>query len=469
MLSVIVSLTKYFSLFISCFYSYIKLMKIKLQWLNILDLFVAALFSTALYFSTIHLQILLPTFLLILSSIYNFIRYRFSFHNTISVSTIACGLVVFIFIINSIISLPLDYIFYKYIDNSIICDTVSIVILCILQFLLIFILFKIKRFRSGISLQTNDGNIELLFFISIFCIFIMTLFYAKNAVNSPIELLLVFIIFCGLALIIWWRKHIKNNYQRQLYSRNELIYEQRIEEYEKERVELLNQNNALAKIIHRDNKLIPAMVDAVNNLIKRSENIEGLQPLLTQLENLSAERQTIISNYQTDTDNLPNTKIIALDAVLHYLYNKAKQNKVNLEISLNNDCIPLLLSKVTDMTELITLICDLGENAIIATKEKLNGNILLSFGLSEELVPYFNFYDNGSFFDKKVIANMGRRRITTHKEDGGNGIGLMTLFEILNKYNASYSLNEQLINSEFTKCIEVTFDGLHNKTFILNN
>jgi hypothetical protein len=124
----------------------------------------------------------------------------------------------------------------------------------------------------------------------------MTLFYAKNAVNSPIELLLVFIIFCGLALIIWWRKHIKNNYQRQLYSRNELIYEQRIEEYEKERLELLNQNNALAKIIHRDNKLIPAMVDAVNNLIKRSENIEGLQPLLTQLENLSAERQTIISN-----------------------------------------------------------------------------------------------------------------------------------------------------------------------------
>jgi hypothetical protein len=121
------------------------------------------------------------------------------------------------------------------------------------------------------------------------------------------------------------------------------------------------------------------------------------------------------------------------------------------------------------MTELITLICDLGENAIIATKEKLNGNILLSFGLTEELVPYFNFYDNGSFFDKKVIANMGRRRITTHKEDGGNGIGLMTLFEILNKYNASYSLNEQLINSEFTKCIEVTFDGLHNKTFILNN
>ncbi len=469
MINDLIVILRWSLIFICSFYGYLKLAKIKIKLINLIDLIVVVILTIGLYYVTKQIRLLRPIGLLVLLCSYNWGRYRKSIFNTVNISTLSCGISIIAYAFAIIISIPFCFLIFLCKPSELVVNIVTVLIICVFQLILIFLIYRTKRFKSGISVQNNDGNLELLLLISILSIFLMTLFLTDNVDDSPFTIILICFIFCGLGLIVWWRKHITYNYQRQLYKRNGLIYEQRIEEYEKERVELLNQNDALAKIIHRDNKLLPAMVYAVNNLIKNSENIEDLQPLLTQLENLSAERQTIISNYQSNTDTLPKTNVIALDAVLHYLYNKAQQNNVKFEISLNNDCLPILLSKITDMTELITLICDLGENAIIAAKEQPTGNILLNFGLTEEAIPNLRIYDNGRHFDKKVIAIMGRRRITTHKEDGGNGIGLMTLFEILNKYNASYSLNEQLINSEFTKYIEVTFDGLHNKTFLLNN
>ena len=70
----------------------------------------------------------------------------------------------------------------------------------------------------------------------------MTLLYMDDIASSPTDLIVITIVFCGLALIIWWKKHVTNNYLKQLYKRNESIYEQRIEDYEKERQGLLNQN-----------------------------------------------------------------------------------------------------------------------------------------------------------------------------------------------------------------------------------
>lgn len=223
---------------------------------------------------------------------------------------------------------------------------------------------------------------------------------------------------------------------------------------------MLNQNAELSKIIHRDNKLIPAMVSAVKELIKNSPENVKLNGLLKQLNELSTEHREIINSYQKESDNLPTTGFIPIDAVLHYILSKSKQNNTEFTVNIANDCILDLLSKITDITDLTTILCDLGENALIATKNIVESKILFAFEYSETNALRINIYDNGPLFDEKVIANMGKKRITTHKDDGGSGFGLMTLFEILNKYNASFCLDERP-NNEFTKCIRLTFDNLH--------
>lgn len=466
MIEEITAITKYFVLFIGSFYGYIKLAKIKLRIINLLDLLAAIVFSIGLYYATKQLRILIPLCLLLISCLYILLRVRNSILNTVVISVIACGITLMTMAFAFICTVPIGYLTFLITPNIIIRDYITVIALDILQLLLTFLIYRIKRFKSGISIQNNDGTIELLLLISILSIFLMTLSYTENVAQSPFELIILTLIFCGLILIIWWKKYVTNKYHTQIYKRNEALYERRIEEYEHERNNLLNQNAELSKIIHRDNKLIPAMVMAVEELINNAPNNTELNGLLKQLEALSIEHKEIINAYQAKSDSLPKTGTSPIDAVLHYILAKAKQNDIEFNINIEKDCIPILVSKITDMTDLTTILCDLGENAIIATKNIPERKILIAFELSKTSEPSICFYDNGPLFDEKVIANMGKRKITTHKNDGGNGIGLMTLFETLNKYDASYILNENLNDSVYSKCITISFDGLQNKQFI---
>ncbi|MDE5943511.1 MAG: hypothetical protein K2H30_04810 [Clostridia bacterium] len=288
----------------------------------------------------------------------------------------------------------------------------------------------------------------------------MTLFYTNNIANSPLELIVLALLFCWLAFIIWWKKHVTNNYQKQIYKRNEMIYERRIEEYEQEREKLIKQNEELSKIIHRDNKLIPAMAGAVEKLIENAPDKKEFEDLLLQLKSLSSERNRVIDEYQAKTDSLPKTGNYSLDAVLHFLDSNAKQNKISTEFKIDNGAIPAALQAIKDPVDLNTLVCDLGENAVIATRHTENGKIFIAFEINNGIASV-SFYDNGPPFDKSVIENMGKKRITTHKNEGGSGIGLMTLFEILNRYNASYRLDEKPDRDGYTKCVSIIFDNLH--------
>lgn len=455
------------TIIVSCsLYGYFKLAKIKIGWINLIDLIFALILTTGLYFATKQIKILRPIGLLLLISLYNFARYRNPMLNTVIISTISCGISIISYTITTIASLPLDFLMFLCKPTELVANLVTVSIICILQLILIFLIYRIKRFKSGISVQNNDGNLELLLLVSILSIFLMTLVLTDNVKDSSFSIILICFIFCGLGFIIWWKKHITGNYRKQLYKRNEEQYETRIKEYEKERAELLDSNAELSKIIHRDNKLIPAMVIAVKELVKNGKSSEDANKILSQLEVLSLEHNEIIERYQAKSDILPKSDNAALDGVLRFIASKATQSCVELNVEIDKESIPLLLSKITDMTDLSTILCDLGENAIIAARDISNGKVFIKFELADMDKPCFYVYDNGALFDEKVIANMGKKKITTHLSDGGSGIGLMALFEILDKYKASFCLNESTENGQFTKYIKVTFDDFHKISII---
>lgn len=461
MLTDILAIIKNSALFIGSFYGYLKLSRIKLRLINLLDIIAAVLLGAGLYFATKQIRILLPIGYLLLTCLYCLLRYRRPALNTFTIGVISCGITIIILAVAVTVSIPLEYLVFKYITNETALNCVSLAVICILILIALILIYRVKRFKSGISVQNNDGSVELLLLISILSVFLFTLFYATDVASSPFEIIVLSIILCGLGFIVLWKKHITSSYNKKIQIRNEDLYEQRIKEYEKERGELLNQNAELSKIIHRDNKLIPALAEAVKKIIASAPNKKDYKDLLAQIEQLSAERKEVIAEYQAKADTLPKTENTALDAVIHYLHNKALQNGILAEFNVDNAAIPLLLDCVKDHTDLNTILCDLGENAIIAAKHVQSGKIRISFE-ADGNAPSISFYDNGDKFDEKVLANMGKRRITTHKSEGGSGIGLMTLFEILNKYNASYCLDEHLSDGTYTKQIKLTFDNLHN-------
>lgn len=458
----LISIIKYSVLFISNFYAFVKLSKRCLDFRNLIDLVFAVLFGILLYYTTRQFRLLVPIGLLLLTIIYTFIRYKNIFRlNTVTLSVIAYGITIGIMVFASVVALPLGAILYAVVDNLRIRNLIMIILLSVLQLVSIRILFKIKRFKSGLSLQNKDGIIELLLLISSFMIFLMTLFYTDSIGSSPTEIIILAIVFCGLTFIIWWRKHISNNYREQLYKRNESIYEERINTYEEEHLELIRQNEELSKIIHRDNKLIPAMVIAVEQLFSQTQYSDQVKPLLDQLKDIANEHNKVINEFEKANDTLPSTNNASLDAVVRFLFLKANKENIAFDFMTDNNAATLMMKAITNAIDLNTILCDLGENAIIATKGVKNGKILISFALNNNSFPYICFYDNGHLFDEKVIASMGKKRITTHSTDGGSGIGLMTLFEILQKYNASYCLDELPDEHGFTKKISITFDNLH--------
>lgn len=465
----ILSLIKFSAYYLCGFYSYGKISSIKPNKFRFFDLPAALAFSTVLYFATLKIRILIPLIYFLLSCLYLLIFYRQSCLETVTKTIVACGVTIFLFIISYALATPSSYLAYKILPSEPLRNLITQTIISCLQLIAVFLLFKIKRFKSGISPNIADGNFELLLLASAFCIFLMFLFYTGDIENTTIRITLILIIACGLEAIIWWRKHITNNYQKQVYKRNVGLLEERIKACEDEKAYLVKQNEDLAKIIHRDNKLVPAMAIAVEKLIEKngfdSESsdknfIDDLKNLQEQLQALSDEHSKLVKNYVNENETVELSGIISLDAVLEFLHSKARQNNIDCDIMIDRVCIRSL-KDIIDPTDLNTLLCDLGENAIIAVKGQTERKIGITFGCEQE-IAYIAVHDSGPFFDDKVINFMGRKKITTHKTDGGNGIGLMTIFEILRKYNASFYIDEKPSEQKYNKSVKIMFDGCGN-------
>ena len=59
-----------------------------------------------------------------------------------------------------------------------------------------------------------------------------------------------------------------------------------------------------------------------------------------------------------------------------------------------------------------------------------------------------------------TLVHLGTMKITTHKHEGGSGIGLSNAFDLFRQYNASFIVEEfAYADLSYTKKITVCFDG----------
>lgn len=303
------------------------------------------------------------------------------------------------------------------------------------------------------------------FFLSICIIICVIIISTPYTLHTYIIISSLFLIFpCALLLISWWRAIITRNYRRKLQQfemqklKNELVQK------EQEIARLLENNKALAQIIHRDNKLIPAMELAVNTFLQNRNTLSPQQlkeqglALAAHLQEMTKERQFILNDYQTDGQPLAATGICAVDAVLQLMYQRALQEQISYTLRIAENIKNTAMQSLSE-EDFSHLLADLIENAFIAMSDVTDKKILINLGrmgnhLSVEIS------DNGQPFSPEIFQDFGLKAHTTHAGNGGSGIGLMDIWKLKKKYRTSLVITEYAPGTySYTKQISLIFDA----------
>lgn len=364
-----------------------------------------------------------------------------------------------LFVAALFLSSPLLYLVYKSISDTETRNLCAYVIIAVVHVLLTNGASRLKRVRTNASLSEIFTD-RIAVIAGSVIVFIITVTYAMTSEQSPKSLyILTIVITLSCIELIYVLKNISmHTYVRKANENNAKRLEDELREKEGSISRLTDENMRLSKIIHRDNKMIPAMELAVEEILSCAspeEQRERSEQLLVRLRALSEERDGIVREIAQNSRDLPKTGLSATDGSLELLAAKADECGVTFDVSVLADKSSFTHNGLTEL-DLNTLLLDLGENAIHSASEAGGGHVLVLFGMEDGGFA-LNVYDSGAPFDKRVTEKLGRERVTTRGELGGSGIGLMTASQLADKYGASFIIDEHIDSDIFTKRVCVSF------------
>ena len=455
MIDFILSLIKYTAIFMCMLYAFTRLLRIKLKAWDVFDIPLFIALSAVLHFVKIYVKILVPIGLLISGIVFLFLRFRKTFYETVTVGTMALGISTVTYILAILLGFPIAVALY-FIENEIVKNIIIQLSISTIQIVGTFLLFKIKRLRSGVNPKGETATFEILLFLSVGCIFAWMLSYTKNATQSIYETVLLILTLFGLLLILWWRRHITYNYREAVKQQNVNLMEDTIEEYKLSAVEKDLQAAAAAKLFHYLNRVLPNCF----GLAERAAAQTGCADAFSVVEVLRGVlRELDIANNKFSFKNIPLTGVSAIDMPIMQLFAEAEHKSLNVSAKIFVDVEVWFTDGKLHKHDINILLIYLCDNALISAHGSQGARVRVELDATANKKPLIRIYDSGEQFDEEVLAKLGLEQITTHADEGGSGIGLFTVFEILAKYGASFTINEAPQTVGFTKCVEVAFDG----------
>lgn len=362
--------------------------------------------------------------------------------------------------INFVFMKLLDYDFKEY--SVIECISIGTI-----QIVLIYLLFKIKRFKDGFSFIKKGNEIKIrnkfgaVISISIVFIGIMLGIFKNNKTGRILAAIFAII---GVVMFYWIKKNITKHYKQKMKDRTVEILEDSIKEKDEEINELKDELSKALEINHKYNHRLSAMEKAVASLGDapsfNEEFAKEYSDVLDSLKEFSEEYKKEVELLNKH-DELPKTKIFSIDNLLEYMKSEAENNKIEFKLEVNIDVNELINSKI-EKCKLETMLADHIRDAIIAiiSNEKANnGRIKVIFDKIEECFEV-HVLDNGIEFEINTLLKLGLKPVTTHKISGGSGIGFMTTFNTLDDTKASLIIREFDASKEqdYTKDIVIRFD-----------
>lgn len=323
--------------------------------------------------------------------------------------------------------------------------------------ILFFILIKNKRLKKGIVFSyksKSDDQFDLLILnISTIILFLIGMFKICNEITMIGKMGSYIVI---LALIMF--ATIKKSFQ--VYYKQKLLFQQldeannEIQEKQKEIERLEEENLNFSKRSHSMAHKQEALEYKLNQLLMNEETTKEIG-IAAEIKELSKEL------YQKPIEELTKTGIQKIDDMLKFMQSECIKNNIDINLQITGNVYHIINNIIT-VEQLEILIADHIKDAIIAIKhtDNVNKSILVKLGKIDECYGLY-IYDSGIEFEKETLENLGKKPSTTHKDEGGTGMGFMNTFDTLRSCKGSLIIKEigKPSKDNFTKIIMIKFDG----------
>lgn len=370
--------------------------------------------------------------------------------SSILITVISMGINYALLLFALIISYCIDVIFK--INN----DYFSMIFIMIIHLIMLLSIFRIKKFKHGITFfEKNEYKDILILNISVIILFFIIIFPDSNFELS--KNLCVGIITFAILMFISAKKSLQLYYKQKLLeqelnkTKEELANKSReIEDLEAENIEISKKAHTLD---HKQKSLARKIDEMMINAEISKEEAAEVRDRLNEIGKELYKEKT--------TAELGKTEIPEIDDMLKYMQSKCSANKIDFELQLKGNIHHMTNNLITKQ-DLETLLADHIKNAIIAINhtDNVNRSILVKLGKIDETYGLC-IYDSGIEFEKETLENLGKKPSTTHKDEGGTGMGFMNTFDTLRKCNASLIIEEfnKPDKDNYTKAIMIKFDN----------
>ncbi|MBQ2718387.1 MAG: sensor histidine kinase [Clostridia bacterium] len=469
-MDVLVISIKYFFIALCGFYSFCKMQNMKISAQKRCFLLLGAIITSLLYMIVkqlvyeLYILALVVPFLLLVK-----LLLKLSFKTVIPIGLIAISFSFVVAVISVFFASFILFVSQKIFNfnATYIVNLIQNILTGVFQIIIVFLFFKIKRFRKGIPNLEKYVDSDLCIYISIAIILLMSFGEIKNKENVLIIFIAFLIAFFGIVLFFIWKSHLRKTYIQRQFNKEIDELNKNIDKLQLKNTEIEAENQALAKVIHRDNKVISSFINTLTIVAKETTDKiaqERLMEFINYLHKENADRKQYFITSQTTNNQILKTDVFAVDSILGLMRNKAIENGIEFKVYVDCSVQELIENSINEI-DLITILADLIENAIIATK--YSGEKIIEVKFYIKNCNYaVKVCDTGIPFESIVLEHFGSKKITTHINDGGSGIGLVTICELLRKYRASFFLNQGC--GEKLKTIEIIFDQNSNFKIVSN-
>ena len=377
--------------------------------------------------------------------------YRLDFNVTFLTAMISFGIVFLLYIPCIVIILWLQSPLKETLSHDTL-NFLSTPVIGILLYLFVRLLFRLPRLRNGIPylIENRADNFGSFLAFGMLVVFNIYAIFDIDDSDPMSVVYIVTLLLLGLLLLIWMQMRTRREYVTR-------IREREVQQLSAELSRQMSENERLSSLLHRDNKLLSAMSLAVDEVLANPSDTANASALQTELRALSKERLGTVRSYELETQPLPKTGLAAVDAQLSYMQKRAAAEGIFLDFA-SDGSICQYVPKMLTETELVTILADLLENAIHATVSAGGERIFLYMGLRDGSFA-IEVSDTGVPFPAEVAAAYGKGRFTTRAKEGGTGIGLATLHDILKKRRGSFHVVTLPEDAPYKKTLRVAFDG----------
>ena len=333
-------------------------------------------------------------------------------------------------------------------------EYINMIIILTIYATLILGFLKIKRFKKGFSfLQTKLKNEYLdMLILNVSCVILFTVAILSNYNQLVSRKLMLAFFILAIMMFVTIQKSLELYYKQRMLVKDLEETKKELEDKKAEVKELEKENLNFSKISHT---IAHRQKSLEHKLEELNMNNEISNEIGARIEDLTKDLRK-----ETPVE-LSKTGIEVIDDMLSYMQSECIKNKIDFQLQINGN-IYTMTNHYIGKDELEILLADHIKDAIIAIgyADTVNKSILVRLGKIDGIYALY-IYDSGIEFEIDTFMELGIKPSTTHKDNGGTGMGFMNTFDTLRKYKASLEIKEigKPCKDNFTKVLKFKFDN----------